>query len=76
MRSQTDTVSTEYLLTYLGRAIDEAKLVRSIIKLKDKTYNLKAEQPFSNRLIHLNREAEYLESKLIQIRNRAKNDSI
>ena len=68
---QIEPVSTERLLTCLGLAIDEAKLLRSIVKSKDTAQKLKMEKPFSQRLVFLNREIEYLEAKLIQVRSRA-----
>jgi len=68
---QIEPVSTERLLTCLGLAIDEAKLVRSIIKSRDTAKKLKMEKPFSQSLVFLNREIEYLEAKLVQVRSRA-----
>ena len=65
-------VSTEHLLTCLDLAIDEAKLVRSLIKSKDLAIKLKSDDPFSQRLIYLNREITYLEEKLIEFRSQAK----
>ena len=60
--------STEQLLTDLGLAIDEAKLVRSLIKSQDLARKLKEENPFSERLIYLNKEVRYMEDKLIKLR--------
>ena len=48
--------STEQLLTDLGLAIDEAKLVRSLIKSQDLARKLKEENPLSERLIYLNKD--------------------
>ena len=63
--------STEQLLTDLGLAIDEAKLVRSLIKSQDLARKLKEENPFSERLIYLNKEIKYLEAKLTKVRSPA-----
>jgi hypothetical protein len=60
--------STEQLLTDLGLAIDEAKLVRSLIKSQDLARKLKEENPFSERLIYMNKEVRYMEDKLIKLR--------
>ena len=68
---QIEPTSTDRLLTYLGLAIDEAKLVRSIIESKDMTNKLKNEKPLSEKLCHLNREIEYLEVKLAKVRSLA-----
>lgn len=69
---QIEPVSTERLLSCLGLAIDEAKLVRSIIKSKDMAYKLKAEKPLSKRLTHIDREISYLKAKLEEVRLAAK----
>jgi hypothetical protein len=60
--------STEQLLTDLGLAIDEAKLVRSLIKFQDLARKLKEENPFSERLIYMNKVVRYMEDKLIKLR--------
>ena len=71
-----DAVSTDRLLNCLGLAIDEAKLVRSIIESKDRAYQLKKDNPFSDRLIFINREITYLEKKLAQVRSLAEKDGV
>jgi len=58
-------------MTCLGLAIDEAKLVRSLIESKDKAGKLEVNDPFSRQLIYLNREINYLEVKLTQVRRTA-----
>ena len=68
---QIEPTSTDRLLTCLGLAIDEAKLVRSIIESKDMAHKLKNEKPLSEKLCHLIREIEYLEVKLAKVRSRA-----
>ena len=52
-------------------AIDETKLIRSINKNKDMVRNLKIENPFSQRLKHLNQEITRLEAELVQVRTMA-----
>jgi hypothetical protein len=68
---QIEPVSADHLLTCLDLAIDEAKLVRSLIKSKDMAFKLKEENPFSDTLLFLNVEIPYLEAKLIQVRSMA-----
>jgi len=60
---------TNRLLTALNIAIDEARLVRSILKSKDKKHKLSIEYPLSDKLADLDREIQYLEEKLIQLRS-------
>jgi len=60
---------TNSLLAALNIAIDEARLVRSILKSKDRKYKLSIEYPLSDKLAHLDREIQYLEAKLIQVRS-------
>jgi len=67
--TQIELTSTDHLLTCLDLAIDEAKLVRSLIKSKDMAFKLKEENPFSDTLLFLNVEIPYLEAKLIQVRS-------
>jgi len=68
---QIELSSKDRLLTCLGLAIDEAKLVRSLIEYKDKAGMLEENDPFSRQLIYLNREINYLEVKLTQVRRMA-----
>jgi hypothetical protein len=71
LNPQIEPVSTARMLTCLGLAIDEAKLVRSLIQSKDMAHQMKAEKSFSDRLNHLNREIKYLEKKLAEVRYQA-----
>ena len=66
---QIEVTSTNHLLTCLDLAIDEAKLIRSLIKSKEIAFKLKEKSPFSDRLLFLNAEILYLEAKLIQVRS-------
>ena len=60
--------STDRLLGGLQFAIEEATLVKSLIQSKDLAGELKAKKPISQRLFYLNREIEYLEAKLTQMK--------
>ncbi|MFT5399302.1 MAG: hypothetical protein ACI9LO_003611 [Planctomycetota bacterium] len=68
---QIEPVSTDRLLACLGLAIDEAKLVCSIIASKEIVSQLKSENPLSGRMDQLNKEIYYLEAKLSQVRSLA-----
>jgi len=68
---QIELTSKDRLLTCLGLAIDEAKLVRSLIESKDMAGKLKRNDPFSRQLVYLNKEINYLEVKLTQVRRTA-----
>jgi hypothetical protein len=68
---QIELTSKHQLLTCLGLAIDEAKLVRSLIESKDRAGKLKQNDPFSKQLVYLNKEINYLEVKLTQVRRTA-----
>ena len=69
--SQIEPVSTEHLLICLGLAIDEAKLVRSLIRMQGLAEKLKIEKPFSDRVRYLNQEIGNIEQKLVEVRQRA-----
>ena len=70
--SEKEPASTEHLLTCMGLAIDEARLLRSLIESKQLAARLKQDQPFSDRLVYLNREITYLEKKLAEFRRKAR----
>jgi len=55
----------------MGLAIDEVMLVRSINISKEMIRNLKADNPFSDRLIHFKKEIGRLETKLDRVRSLA-----
>jgi len=59
------------MLTSMRLAIDETKLIRSINNNKDMAQSLKNENPFSQRLKHLNQELTRLEAELIEVRTMA-----
>ena len=63
---QTELSSKNHPLTCLNEVIDEAKLIRSIIKSRDLISELKKVHPYSERLTFLDNEIAYLEAKLSQ----------
>ena len=71
LSTQIEPTSSDHLLTCLDLAIDEARLVRLLIKTTDMAFKLKQENPFSDSLLFLNIEIPYLEAKLIQVRSMA-----
>ena len=68
---QIEPKTTARLLTCMGLAIDETKLVRSIIKSKEMARQLETDNPSSHRLIFLRREISNLKARLIQVRSQA-----
>ncbi len=69
---QIELTSKDRLLTSMRLAIDETKLIRSIRNFRDMARQLKADDPFSLELKHLNREITDLEARLKQVRSMAK----
>jgi len=69
---QIDPNTTASLLTFMGLAIDETKLVRSIKISKEKARELQTDDPSSHRLIFIKREISNLKVRLMQVRNQAK----
>jgi len=55
----------------MGLAIEETKLVKSIIESKNIARKLEADNPFSQQLISMNREIRYLETRLVKVRIKA-----
>ena len=68
---QIEPKSTDHLLTCLGLAIDETKLLRSILKFKDMARSLNEDDKYSGKLNYLNKEIAFLEAKLSEIRSQA-----
>ena len=69
--TQIEPTSADHLLNSLDLAINETRLIRSLIKSKEMAFKLKEKNPFSDGLLFLNVEIPYLEAKLIQIRSMA-----
>jgi len=62
------TVSTNHLLIPMILALDEARLVNSIVASKEMIKYFKAKDPYSDRLIHLTREIRRFETELAHVR--------
>lgn len=69
---QIDPTSTGRLLTCMGLAIDETKLIRSINESRAVFAQLETDDPGSHRLLFLQREISTLEARLAIIRRKAK----
>ncbi len=69
---QIEPTSTARILTCMSLAIDETKLLRSINKSKLMVKQLEAENPSTHRLIFLKKEISNLETRLIQVRSKAR----
>ena len=68
---QITPTSTASLLTCLGLAIDETKLVRSINESREVIEQLESNDPLSHRLLFLRKEISNLETRLTKIRRKA-----
>jgi hypothetical protein len=68
---QIEPTATARLLTCLGLAIDETKLIRSINQSSEVIRQLEADDPGAHRLIFLRRELSSLEARLGKIRRHA-----
>ena len=68
---QIEPKSTDRVLACFSLAVDEAKLVRSLIQAKERARAIRESTPFSERLVCLNREISYLERKLAEVRKQA-----
>jgi len=66
-----ETTSTDYHLVLLVLALDEAKLVSSIIESNKTLNNIKENNPYSDQLIHLKREIKRFEKELAHVRSLA-----
>ena len=69
---QIEPTSTARILTCMSLAIDETKLLRSINQSKLVVDQLEAVNPSSHRLIFLKKEISNLETRLIQVRSKAR----
>lgn len=69
---QIEPTSTGRLLTCMGLAIDETKLIRSISESRAIFAQLETDDPSSHRLLFLKREISALEARLTKIRRKAK----
>ena len=69
---QIEPTSTARILTCMSLAIDETKLLISINQSKLVVEQLEAVNPSSHRLIFLKKEISNLETRLIQVRSKAR----
>ena len=69
---QIEPTSTARLLTCMSLAIDETKLLRALNKSKRMVMQLEAEEPSSHRLLFLKKELSNLETRLTQVRSKAR----
>ena len=70
-KHQIDPASTDSLLACLSLAIDETRLLRSIVATRDQANRLLDQPAEACRLAFLNRKIEHLEVELAEIRKRA-----
>ena len=68
---QIAPTSTARLLTCMGLAIDETKLVRSINESREMIKQLESDDPFSHRLLFLRKEISSFEARLAKTRHKA-----
>lgn len=68
---QIEPTSTVRLLSCLGLAIEETKLVRSLVKSREMARNIKTSKLFPQRSVCLSREIKGLEARLTQVRSKA-----
>ena len=66
-----ETNSTEYHLVLLVLALDESRLVSSIIESNGMLKHIKENNPYSDQLIHLTREIKRFEKELAHVRSLA-----
>ena len=66
-----ETTSTGSHLVLLVLALDEAKLVSSIIESNKTLKKIKENNPYSDQLIHLKREIKRFEKELAHVRSLA-----
>ena len=71
LSSLYEITSNDKLLTSLGLAIAEAKMLRSLLKARQSSIKADRESGQLDRLAHLNREIDYLEAKLKEVESRA-----
>lgn len=71
LSSLYEITSNDKLLTSLGLAVAEAKMIRSLLKARESSLKGDRNSNQAERLTHLNREIDYLEAKLIEIKSKA-----
>lgn len=65
-----ETTSSENLVTSLGLAVAEAKMLRSLLKERESSVKADRESGRLERMVHLNHEIDYLEAKLLEVKSK------
>jgi hypothetical protein len=65
-----EITSNENLVTSLGLAVAEARMLRSLLKARESSVKADRESGRLQRLVHLNREIDYLEAKLLEVKSK------
>jgi hypothetical protein len=65
-----EITSNENLVTSLGLAVAEARMLRSLLKARESSVKTDRESGRLERLVHLNREIDYLEAKLLEVKSK------
>lgn len=65
-----EITSNENLVTSLGLAVAEARMLRSLLKARESSVKADRESGRLERLVHLNREIDYLEAKLLEVKSK------
>lgn len=70
LSSLYEITSNDKLLTSLGLAVAEAKMLRSLFKARESSVKPDRSNGQLDRLGHLNREIVYLEAKLLETKSK------
>jgi hypothetical protein len=70
LSSLHEITSNENLVTSLGLAVAEARMLRSLLKARESSVKADRESGRLQRLVHLNREIDYLEAKLLEVKSK------
>ena len=71
LSSLYEITSNDKLLVSLGLAIAEAKMLRSLLKARESSIKTDREDGKLERLVQLDREIDYLEAKLKEVRSKS-----
>lgn len=66
-----EIISNDKLLTSLGLAVAEARMLRSLLKARESSIVTDRNSGKFDRLLHLNREIDYLEAKMLEVKSKA-----
>ena len=66
-----EITSNDKLLNSLGLAIAEARMTRSLLRAEETSYFTARDNGRLEKLQHLDREIDYLEAKLIELKSKA-----